>query len=85
MQHNAQPAPELITNLKAVKITNWKELVPGGHVLHSGWAVLDVESNRLFAGHTGRYPYLNQKAVAQQVAQGGLIAGFATVALAGAA
>ena len=85
MLHEAQPAPELVTSLKAIKVTDWKELVPGGHVLHSGWAVLDVESNRLFAGRTGCYPYLNQKAVAQEVAQGGLIAGFATVALQGAA
>lgn len=76
---------EIVTNLRAVKISDWKLYVPGGYQLLSGWAIEDMDSGRLFAGNGSKHPYLNRKGVVLEIIQGGLYTGFNTVPMQGAA
>lgn len=76
----------IITDLKVVKVEGWKRRIPGGYELLSGWGVQDVASGRLYAGNNSTAPYLNtKKGIVSQIVSGGLISGFNTVPMHGAA
>lgn len=58
--------------LTPVKLAGWKEPVPGGYVLHSGWALRDTAG--ALVSFTGRSPWMPRggKRATQEVAASGL-------------
>jgi hypothetical protein len=62
----------MINTFTPVRVCNWKELVPGGYKLHSGWALQDG-AGRLVSFRAG-VPWIPRggKAAVEMVAAGGL-------------